>query len=199
MFAAMLVFGLTLGSHKAPCSAPLYTACANSRQLISNKDFQATLRRFLGDREGNYRRGTRLIYKEVAERLREPKGPPLDIGAGARLFAGCRFTACPEKAAVILDRTGVLAVGVVDYHSDFNPSLEVDVQRSGPQAAAEAAALRAWANRAVAEDAATQHAPIALEGMTVRALREEKPGQQAALQAKSCSRLAALIHHCRPG
>jgi hypothetical protein len=199
MFAAVLVFSLTLGSHRPPCSAPLYAACANSRQLISNGDFRATLRRFLGDREGAYRRGTRLIYKEVAERLGEPKGPPLNIGGGARLFAGCRFTACPEKAAVILDRTGVLAVGVIDYHSDFNPSLEVDVQRSGPLVAAQAAALRAWADKAVAEDAATQHAPIVLKAMTIRALNEEKPQRQAALQVKACSRMAALIHRCRPG
>ena len=197
MFAAVLAFGFALGGHKPACSAPLYAACANSRQLISNKDFQATLRRFLGDREGRYRRGTRLIYKEVAERLGEPKGPPLDIGGGARLYAGCRFTACPEKAAVIIDRTGVLAVGVIDYHSDFNPALEVDVQRSGPQVAADATALRAWADKAVAEDAAAMHAPIAIQGMTIRVLREERPEQQAALLARSCSRLAALIHRCQ--
>jgi hypothetical protein len=175
MFAAVLAFGFALGGHKPPCAAPLYVACANSRQLISNKDFQATLKRFLGDQVGNYRRGTRLIYKEVAERLGQPKGPPLDIGDGARLFAGCRFTACPEKAAVIIDRTGVLAVGVVDYHSDFNPTLEVEVLRSGPQVAAQATALRAWADQAVADDDATMHAPIVLQGMTIRALREEKP------------------------
>jgi len=198
MFAAVLAFGFALGGHKAACAAPLYAACANSRQLIANKDFQATLRRFLGDREGSYRRGTRLIYKEIAERLGEPKGPPLDIGGGARLFAGCRFTACPEKAAVIIDRTGVLAVGVVDYHSDFNPALEVDVPRSGPQVAAQAMALRAWADKAVADDAAALHAPIVLQGMTIRALSEENPQRQAELQARPCSRVAALIRRCRP-
>jgi hypothetical protein len=198
MFAAVLAFGLTLGGHKPPCSAPLYAACANSRQLVSNRDFQAALRRFLGDHEGRYRRGTRLIYKEVAERLGEPKGPPVDIGAGARLFAGCRFIACPEKAAVIIDRTGVLAVGVIDYHSDVNPSLEVDVQRSGSEAAARAATLKVWADRAVADDSARMHAPIVLQHVTVRALREESPQQQAALQAKACSRFAALIHRCQP-
>ena len=194
MFAAVLAFGLTLGGHAPPCSAPLYATCANSRQLLSNQDFKAALQRFLGDKEGSYRRGTRLIYKEVVERLSVPKGPPQTLDGGARLFAGCRFISCPEKAAVIMDRSGILAVGVIDYHADFNPTLDVVVQRSGPQANARAAILKAWADRAVAEDAAAMHAPIAVKAVQLRALREDVATIQ---QPKACSKVAILIHRCR--
>jgi hypothetical protein len=193
MFAAVLAFGLTLSGRNPACSAPLYAACANSRQLVANRDFQDTLRRFLGDKEGSYRRGTRLIYKEVVERLGVPKGPPRDLGGGVRLFAGCRFISCPEKAAVIMDRTGVVAVGLIDYHSDFNPTLDVMVQRSGPQTNARASVLKIWADRAVAEDSATVHAPIAVKAVRIRALSEEV----AAIEPRTCSKMQILIRRCR--
>ena len=65
MFAAVLAFGLTLGGRNPACAAPLNAACANSRQLVSNKDFQATLHRFLGDGVGNYRQGSRALFKDT--------------------------------------------------------------------------------------------------------------------------------------
>jgi hypothetical protein len=192
MFAAVLAFGLTLGSHKPACAAPVYTSCANSRQLVASNEFQASLKRFLGDAEDNYRQADRQIYKEVVDRLHTPYAPPRDIGGDARLFPGCRFNACPEKAAVIMDKTGVLAIGVLDYHSDFNPSLEVLVGRSGPQATARAAVLKAWADKAVADDSARMHAPIVLKGMKIRALREDTVEPEG----ETCSRLKILIHRC---
>jgi hypothetical protein len=138
----------------------------------------------------------RSIYKEVIARMFDPYAPPRDIGGGARLFPGCRFAACPEKAAVIMDRTGVLAIGVLDYHSDFNPDLEVIVEHSGPASTAHAAVLKAWADKAVADDAARMHGPIVLKGVQIRALREETA---AAAPIRSCSRVALLIHRCHLG
>jgi hypothetical protein len=196
MFAAILAFGLTLGSHKPPCVTPVYATCANARLLAASPDFQDMLKRFLGDTAGNYRQVDRSLYKEVIDRMFDPYAPPRDIGGGARLFPGCRFAACPEKAAIIMDRTGVLAIGVLDYHSDFNPGLDVIVERSGPLTTARAAVLKAWADQAVAEDAARLHGPIALKGVQIRALREETA---LATPIKSCSRVALLIRRCHLG
>jgi len=196
MFAAILAFGLTFGAPKPPCVAPLFATCANSRALWASKDFQEALQRFLGDAEGDYRQHDRSAYKEVVARLFDPYAPPRDLGGGARLYPGCRFAECPEKAAVIIDRSGIVAIGVLDYHSDFNPALEVLVQRSGPASAARAGVLKAWADQAVADDAARMHGPIVLKGVTVRALREETA---SAAPAKACSKVAALMRRCRPG
>ena len=197
MFAALLAFSLSFGGHKSPrtCGPAPFAACETSRELITSKEFPPALKRFVGGAEAVYSQRKRPIYKEVIERLSVSGAPAQDVGHGARLFGGCRQNACPEKAAVIADRSGVIAIGVVDYRADFNPNLEVVVARAGPLANEQAAALKAWADREVAVDAEVQHAPIALQGVHIRSLREEP----LLAEAKACSRLAALIHRCPQG
>jgi hypothetical protein len=195
MLVAVLAFGLTLKSFEPnSCAAPIAVNCASARQLANSDDFQAALRRFVGDAHGNYRRGNRLLYKEVEVRLAVPEDAPVDLGGGAKLFAGCMRFVCPEKAAVIVDASGVAAIGVLDYHSDNNPTLEVLVQRSGVQSTLRANILRAWADRAVARDAGLMHAPLTVRAMRVRALQEEKTA--APVYAKACSKLIQFINRC---
>ncbi len=197
MFAALLAFSLSLGAHKSPrtCGPAPFAECETSRELVTSKEFPPALKRLVGGAEAAFSQRKRPIYKEVIERLKVSGGPAQDIGHGARLFGGCRQNACPEKAAVIVDRTGVVAIGVVDYRSDFNPNLEVMVARAGPLANDQAAALKVWADKEVASDAEVLHAPIALQGVHVRSLRDEP----FVAEEKPCSRLAALIHRCPQG
>ncbi|MDB5459431.1 MAG: hypothetical protein JWO72_1172 [Caulobacteraceae bacterium] len=196
MIAAVLALSLAWGGSRPAraCGPAPYAACADSRQLLASKDFQASLKRFAGNAQAAYSQRDRSIAKEVAERLAAPAGPSEDLGRGVRLFAGCRTNACPEKAAVMLDRSGVLAIGVLAYHSESNPMLEVIAQRSGPQTAARAAILRSWAAKAVADDAARLHVPLVLQGVKIRALREDVA---TAIPVKTCSRIQTLIHRCR--
>jgi hypothetical protein len=196
MIAAIMATSLSWMLPLGPtaCGPPPYLACADTRQLMASKDFQATLKAFLGDSEGNYRQHNRPIYKEVYERMRDPYMPSRNLGGGQRLVAGCRFASCPEKTALILDRSGVAAIGVLDYHGKSNPALEVLVSGASPGAGAWAEILKAWAVQAVALDAAEQHAPLALDGVKVRALREEVAG--AGTVAKACSKVMELMRRC---
>jgi hypothetical protein len=108
----------------------------------------------------------------VLELLARPDPAAPLVGEDMRLFAGCRRMACPEKAAVIVGRGGILAIGLIDY-TQGDPDLEVIVRRSDPGVRAPQQALRAWAEGAVARQADHDHASMALRQTRVRALEEE--------------------------
>ena len=83
--------------------------------------------------------------------------------------------ACPEKAAVIVTQSGILAVGLIDYtHGD--PALEVIVRHANVAAWGPEEALKTWAHDCVAREAEHDHANTGLNGMRVRALDEEPAG-----------------------
>ena len=97
MISAILATSLSwmLPIGPTACGPPPYMACADTRQLMASKDFQATLKTFVGESEGNYRQHNLLIYKEVYDRMRDPYMASKNLGAGMRLVAGCRVHCLP--------------------------------------------------------------------------------------------------------
>jgi hypothetical protein len=144
--------------------------------LTAEPSFQPALRTFLGASHERLLHGDRPLYDQVLELMAKPDGGAAPhVGEDMRLYAGCRRMACPEKAAVIVDEHGILAIGLIDYtHGD--PGLEVIVRRSNLAAGEPGEALKVWAQDCIAQQADHDHAGTGLSGMRIRALDEEPPG-----------------------
>lgn len=173
MLVALMAFGLSLpwGRHQPPCPPTRYIACANSHDLARNPGFQFALREFVGGAKGAYLHGDRPLYGQVLQLIDRPAPQPVqEVGEGARLFAGCRLLSCPEKAAVILNRDGVLAIGILNYRDDSNPTLDVIVRRPDARTQVRAMVLKSWADTAVAADARNFHTRMAVKGVEIRVL-----------------------------
>jgi hypothetical protein len=174
MLAAILAFGLFVGAPKPlPCPTGALDQCADTRALTASPGFQAALHDFLGASHERLLHGDRPLYDQVLELMARPEGAAAPrVGEDMRLYAGCRRMACPEKAAVIVGQSGILAVGLIDYtHGD--PALEVIVRRADGAAWGPEQALKSWAARAVAQQADHDHANTGLKDMRVRVLDQE--------------------------
>lgn len=172
MLAAIIAFSLFGAPKPLPCPARAMVECADTRALTADPDFRLALRDFLGPAHQRLLHGDRPLYDQVLELMAHPERSAPQVGEDMRLFAGCRRMACPEKAAVIVGRRGILAVGLIDY-SQGEPQLDVIVRRTGPGMWGPQQALRAWAEDAVASLADHEHANMALTETRVRALEEE--------------------------
>lgn len=173
MLAAILAFGLFGAPKPLPCPSGDFVQCADTRALTANPGFQAALRDFLGASHERLLHGDRLLYDQVLELMaRQEGGAAPHVGEDMRLYAGCRRMACPEKAAVIVGQSGILAVGLIDYTTG-DPALEVIVRRADNSARGPQQALRAWAQNAVAEQADHDHANMSLHDTRIRALDQE--------------------------
>lgn len=175
MLAAIVAFSLFGAPKPLPCPARAYVECADTRALTADADFLAALRDFLGPAHERLAHGDRPLYDQVLELLANPAPSAPQVGEDMRLFAGCRRLACPEKAAVIIGRRGIQAIGVIDY-TRGEPDLEVIVRRSGPGVWGPEQALRTWAEGAVTHQSEHDHAGIALGQTRVRALEEDAAG-----------------------
>ena len=173
MLAAILAFGLFGGHSARPCPSSLFVECQDTRALAANAGFQRALHDFLGDAHERYLHGDKPLYGQILDLIADPMRPGEDVGEDMRLFAGCRRFACPEKAALIIGRRGIIAIGIVDY-SHGNPGLEVIVRRDDAGVWASEDALKAWATAAVAEQADHDHASMSLHQVRVRALEGEQ-------------------------
>jgi hypothetical protein len=172
MFAAILAFGLFGAPKPLPCPPHALVQCADTRALTADPDFLAALHNFLGPAHERLLHGDRPLYDQVLALLAKPDRTAPQVGEDMRLYAGCRRLACPEKAAVIVGRRGIEAIGVIDY-TKGDPDLEVIVLRSGPGAWGPQQALRSWAENAVTHQAEHDHANMTLRQTRVRALEEE--------------------------
>jgi hypothetical protein len=182
MFAAIIAFSLFGAPKPLPCPARALAECADTRALTADPDFLISLHQFLGGAHERLLHGDRPLYDQVLELMAHPDRKAPQVGEDMRLYAGCRKMACPEKAAVIVGRQGILAIGVIDY-THGEPGLEVIVRRSGSDDWAPEQALRAWAEEAVTSQAEHDHANTSLHQTRVRALEEEaaagpKPGRR---------------------
>ncbi|MGZ3370922.1 MAG: hypothetical protein ACXWK1_18395, partial [Caulobacteraceae bacterium] len=144
MLAAILVFGLFGAPQPLPCPPRALVQCADTRALTANPGFQAALHDFLGPSHERLLHGDRPLYDQVLELLAKPTSAAPTVGEDLRLFAGCRRMACPEKAAVIVGRRGILAIGLIDY-AGGDPALEIVVRRSGAGTSGAEQVLRTWA------------------------------------------------------
>ncbi len=115
MLAAILAFSLFGAPKPLPCPAHDFGQCADTRALTADADFQAALRQFLGGAHERLLHGDRPLYDQVLELLANPERAAPQVGEDMRLYAGCRKMACPEKAAVIVGRRGIQAIGLIDY------------------------------------------------------------------------------------
>jgi hypothetical protein len=175
MFAAILAFGL-FGHPKAqPCPPQALAQCVDTRALTADPEFLAALRAFLGPAHERLLHGDRPLYDQVLELLAKPDPNAPQVGEDMRLYAGCRRMACPEKAAVIVGRRGIEAIGVIDY-TKGDPDLEVIVRHSGASAWGPQQVLRHWAEVAVTHQAEHDHAGMTLRQTRLRALEEETAG-----------------------
>ncbi len=172
MLAAILALGLHLPFMDAApaCPPAVYVSCPDSRKLARNAGFQAALYRFTGDAHGAFLHGDKPLYGQVIQLISRPTQPVQELGGGARLFAGCKFLACPEKAAVIVDRYGVLAIGIIDYGDSSDPDLDIIVRRPDAGTQMRTAALKSWADAAVAKDSDSLHTRMKVRRVNVRAL-----------------------------
>jgi hypothetical protein len=177
MLVALMAFSLSLPWSKpsSPCPPTDYVACPDAHRLATNPGFKEALRRFVGDAHGSYLHGDKPLYGQVIQLISSPTGPARDIGGGARLYPGCRFLSCPEKAAVIVDRYGVQAIGIINYGSDSNPNLEVIVRRPDARTEARAEVLRTWADLAVAQDSSNLHTRMTVKAVRIRSLDFDGP------------------------
>ena len=176
MLAALVAFGLFGTPQALPCPSHALVQCADTRALTADPAFQAALHQFLGASHERLLHGDRPLYDQVLELMAKPQsGSAPRVGDDMRLYAGCRRMACPEKAAVIVNEQGILAVGLIDYtHGD--PALEVIVRHAYVAASGPEEALRSWAQSCVAQQAERDHANTGLHGIRVRALDEEPAG-----------------------
>lgn len=172
MLAAILAFGLFGAPKPLPCPGHAFAQCADTRALTADPDFRFALHAFLGSAHERLLHGDRPLYDQVLELLAKPDPTAPKVGEDMRLYAGCRRMACPEKAAVIVGRQGIQAIGVIDY-TKGDPDLEVIVRRSGASAWGPQQALRSWAQAAVTHQAEHDHANLVLRQTRVRALDEE--------------------------
>jgi len=172
MLAAILAFGLFGGHSARPCPNALFVECQDTRALAANAGFQLALHDFLGGAHERYLHGDKPLYGQVMDLIANPMQPGQAVGEDMRLFAGCRRFACPEKAALIIGRRGIIAIGIVDY-SHGNPGLEVIVRRNDAGAWAPEGALKDWATAAVSKQAEHDHASMSLHEVRVRALDGE--------------------------
>lgn len=170
--AAILVFGLFGPPKPQPCPAQAFVQCADTRALTANPGFQAALHDFLGASHERLLHGDRALYDQVLELMARPEHAAPQVGEDMRLYAGCRRMACPEKAAVIVGRRGILAVGLIDY-TRGDPALEVIVRRADNTSWGPRQALQTWAAAAVSQQAEHDHANTSLRDIRVRALDEE--------------------------
>ena len=176
MLATIIAFSLFGAPKPAPCPAGPLMGCADTRALTADPDFLFALRDFLGGAHERLLHGDRPLYDQVLELLANPDRAAPRVGEDMRLFSGCRRMSCPEKAAVIVGRQGILAIGLIDY-THGEPGLEVIVRRSGTADWAPEQALKAWAGQAVTNQADHDHANTSLHQTRVRALEEETAAQ----------------------
>jgi hypothetical protein len=173
MLAAIVAFSLFGAPKPLPCPSRAFVQCVDTRALTANPGFQAALHDFLGASHQRLLHGDRPLYDQVLELMARPdKGAAPQVGGDMRLYAGCRRMACPEKAAVVVGQSGILAVGLIDY-TRGDPALEVIVRRAGSDVRGPERVLRTWAERAVAVQAEHDHANTSLHDTRVRALDEE--------------------------
>jgi hypothetical protein len=176
MLAAIIGLSLFAAPKPVPCPSHVLVQCADTRALTADPGFQPALHAFLGASHERLLHGDRPLYDQVLELMAKPDGGAAPhVGGDMRLYAGCRRMACPEKAAVIVDEHGIVAVGLIDYtHGD--PSLEVIVRHASVAARGPGEALGVWAQDCVAQLAEHEHANTGLRTTRVRALDEEPPG-----------------------
>ncbi len=176
MLAALVAFSLLGAPKPLPCPEHALVQCADTRALTAEPGFQPALHAFLGASHERLLHGDHPLYDQILDLMARPDGGSAPhVGEDMRLYAGCRKMACPEKAAVVVDEHGIVAVGLIDYtHGD--PALEVIVRHSNVAASGPGDALRTWAQDCVALQAEHDHANTGLHGMRVRALDEEPPG-----------------------
>jgi len=172
VLSAIIAFSLFGAPKPLPCPARAFVQCADTRALTNDADFLVALHQFLGPAHQRLLHGDRPLYDQVLELMAKPDRAAPQVGEDMRLFSGCRRMSCPERAAVIVGRRGILAIGLIDY-SRGEPDLEVIVRRSGPALWGPEQALRAWAEDAVKSQAEHDHANTALAETHVRALEEE--------------------------
>ena len=175
MLSAIIAFSLFGAPKPLPCPARAYVECADTRALTADTDFRLALRDFLGPAHQKLLHGDRPLYDQVLELMGNPDRAAPQVGEDMRLFGGCRRMSCPEKAAVIVGRRGILAVGLIDY-TRGEPQLEMIVRRSGPANWGPEQALRTWAEGAVTHQAEHDHANTALAQTHARSLDEEGVG-----------------------
>jgi len=186
MFAAIVAFSLFGAPKPLPCPAHALAECADTRALTADAGFRNSLHDFLGGAHERLLHGDRPLYDQVLELMANPDRAAPRVGEDMRLFAGCRHMSCPEKAAVIIGRSGILAIGLIDY-THGEPGLEVIVRRTGDGAWGPQQALRSWAEAAVTNQAEHDHANTSLHETRVRALDDEaaagpaKPGRRGLL------------------
>jgi hypothetical protein len=176
MLVALMAFGLSFPTFKGPppCPPDRYMACPDTHRLARNVGFQQALHRFVGEAHGAYLHGDKPLYGQVIQLISTQVQPPKDLGGGAMLFAGCKFLSCPEKAAVIVDRYGVLAIGILNYRSGSDPDLDVIVRRPDAATPARAEILKTWAQSAVSKDSSLMHTAIILRKVRLRSLDAEE-------------------------
>ncbi len=172
MLAAILAFSLFGAPKPLPCPSGALVQCADTRALSANPGFQAALRDFLGASHERLLHGDRPLYDQVLELMAQPDRAAPQVGEDMRLYGGCRRMSCPEKAAVIVGRRGILAVGLIDY-THGEPALEVIVRHADNSAWGPEQALRTWAEGAVAHQAEHDHANTSLHETRVRGLEDE--------------------------
>jgi len=120
-FAILVVSGAIALSCSATsavggCSPEALAKCRDTNQLIWNKTFEDSLRRFFGHRRADYLyEGNPLVSDQAIAVLGGPPDAPQRIGDLWR-FTACRAHSCPEKGAAVLKPDGEL-VAVAILHS----------------------------------------------------------------------------------
>ena len=130
-FAVHLVIGALMLSFVPACAAgrcslEMLSGCTNTNELIWNKAFETSLRKFFGNRRADYLyyEGHPLVADQAIEVLGGPPDVPQRIGDLWR-FTACRAHSCPEKgAAVLTSDAKLIAVAILHslcgepYHND---------------------------------------------------------------------------------
>jgi hypothetical protein len=178
MLAAIIAFGLFGAPKPQPCPSQDFVQCQDTRALLANPGFHLALQTFLGDAHERLLRGDRPLYDQVLDMMSTPEDHALEVGQNMKMFVGCKRMACPEKAAFIVDQTGIKAIGVIDY-SHGEPALEVIVRRREDTEMAPQQALHDWAEACVSHQASHDHANTSLHDIRVRALEDDGPGGAA--------------------
>ncbi len=157
LFALALAASLpaTGGAH---CELTRLSACRDTNELILDKAFEVSVKRFLGLRRSSYLGRPDWLADQMIEVLGGPPDDPIRIGNRFR-FTACRAHSCAEKGAAVLEPDGrIVALAILHSACGAQPAANdcfahetLDIFARSPVGADIVGNLSSWARSEIAQ------------------------------------------------